>query len=323
MQKDMTPVQVRVSTKSNVVLVDTSYYVFYRYYATLKCYKYKLERENTTFVKSDDENDDNDENDKNDATHDGREKKEKEKEVAVDYATLYNNPEFVEMFKRHIVNDIASWRKKWSVADNNLIFCKDCSRDAIWRNDFHDNYKGTRVLASTFCGNIFSVFYEFLQELPNTMQLCSHRLEGDDIVYLTTQCISAPDTSFSKTIVILTNDNDYLQLRKEGVSIYNLQGKGTDLATRSKGTPELDLLIKILMGDVSDNISPVWPKVGPKTALKVASMSLQDREQWLRSKGQACVDQFVVNERLVSFACIPEELTVDFFNKYTFVFENE
>ena len=109
---------------------------------------------------------------------------------------------------------------------------------------------------------------------------------------------------------------------RPGIEIYNLIGNYTNLATRSKGTPEFDLLIKILMGDVSDNIPSVFPKVGPKTAYKIANMSKRDRDAWLTAKGNECFDQYKRNELLVSFVHIPKELCTLFNNNNTYTFNN-
>jgi 5'-3' exonuclease len=137
-------------------------------------------------------------------------------------------------------------------------------------------------------------------------------------VYLTTKFIKST-TAFTKDVIIVTNDNDYLQLRQDGVFIYNLLGKnGTSLGTRSKGTPDVDLLIKVLMGDTSDNICSVHPKVGIKTAQKVANMTPEARLAWLKEKGAECVRRFDMNMKLVSFTYIPEDLVEMFYDTNEF-----
>ena len=46
---------INLNRQSNILLIDTSYYIFYRYYATLKWYTYNNEKKKTTFVDSDDD----------------------------------------------------------------------------------------------------------------------------------------------------------------------------------------------------------------------------------------------------------------------------
>ena len=59
-----------------------------------------------------------------------------------------------------------------------------------------------------------------------------------------------------------------MQLAEPRVHIYNLSFKKITDQKSSTGTAECDLFCKIVMGDISDNIPSVFPKCGPKTALK-------------------------------------------------------
>jgi len=292
--------RIQISKASNIILVDASYYVFHRYNATLKWYSYsklpsKGEGNSEVEVKDgEDESDDLVIHEKN----------------AISYPTIHENAEFVDAFKRHFVKDIAKWKKQWKVASNsNIVFCSDCPRCEIWRNDLFAHYKGTRVPSITFNANIFTIFYTMIREL-NFNILSGPRLEADDIAYLVTKRLLSE--SFDKNIVIITNDNDYLQMcdMSSNICLHNLLGKNNDLKKRSKGSPQLDLMIKILMGDVSDNIPPVCSKMGPKTAFKVAQMSDEERLAFVASK--KCEEQYAKNETLVSFAKIPEGLAQHF-----------
>jgi 5'-3' exonuclease len=132
------------------------------------------------------------------------------------------------------------------------------------------------------------------------------RLEADDVVYLVTKLLKTK--GFARNIVILTNDNDYLQIRDIGDNIYIYNMSNIDLTTRSVGSPSTDLLVKIMMGDVSDNIPPMCSKMGKKTALKLACMSQDERESFIIKQGIACVEQFAKNEQLISLKCIPMDL---------------
>ena len=322
---------INISYQHNLIIIDTSYYIFHRYYATLKWYIYYVQRKNTAFVNSDDENDVHNANDTND-TNDANETNQENKEgteytnaVTVDYNNLHKNEEFVGFFKKHFLQDLAKLKKKWSSISENILFCKDCSRDTIWRNDHHTNYKGTRVIGKTFNGEIFPVFYNIIA--TEYKWLCIPRLEADDIAYLIVNHLLplSPYTTtnvlncdFNKKIIIITNDNDYLQMRRPKLEIYNLIGNGVNLETRSKGTAEYDLLLKVIMGDVSDNILAIAPKIGPKTAAKLANMTENDRNAWIAAKGPACIAAYENNKLMVDFRNIPHVLQSEFYNKYKF-----
>jgi len=246
----------------------------------------------------------------------------------IDYDNLHTNTEFVGFFKKHFLQDLEKLKKRWAVKSENIIFCKDCSRETIWRNAYHSNYKGNRVIGKTFNGEIFPVFYNII---VNTYKcLCLPQLEADDIVYLLVnkllpvtqhqepEPVPVQDTPFKKQIIVITNDNDYLQMRRPNLQIYNLIGNGLNLETRSKGTPEYDLLLKVIMGDTSDNIQAICAKMGPKTAAKIAHMSDAERNAWIVAKGPACVAAYENNKRMVDFRNIPADLQNMFYDNFKF-----
>ena len=268
-----------------MLLIDTSYYVFHRFHATLKWFLFQDP----------------------DPEHD------RDRDLTVPCA----NPEFVEAFTRHFTADVKKWQKRWRVGSN-IVFCLDCPRSEIWRNDIYPGYKGTRVTGSSFDPSIFPIFYTLLMQ-KGYKTLAGPRLEADDVVYLVINQLLHMDP----TIIVLTNDNDYLQLRSmsDKISIHNMQTNvdKSDLSARSKGSPELDLCLKIVMGDASDNIPAIAAKMGPKTALKLATeltVSPQDTESThaviVAKLGGDCLERYKMNERLVSFQHIPDELAQHF-----------
>jgi 5'-3' exonuclease len=266
-----------------IILVDGSYYIFHRYFATLRWWSLQK----------------------------GLNKEEQERAAA----TLHEDTGFVAAFFKHVCQDILKWRKKWGVRQDNIVFGFDCPRGDIWRNKHHNDYKGTRTASASFNGGIFPLFYEWFGEHAEALGLARvehERLEADDVLFLTAQHIETA-TEGNAHVVVITNDNDYLQMRGPHVTLVNASMQ--DLAARSSiGTPEQDVLCKILMGDASDNIPAVAPKMGPTTAKKLA---LQGREAvvgWAQERG--CLARFLENERLISFAHIPTELVAAFDRTY-------
>lgn len=270
---------IRLHSKSPVILIDTSYFIFYRYFSTLKWYQFK------------------------------------NKDII--YTDIDKDTEFITSFEKHVLQDMKKMCKKWGVLMSNMVFCCDCSRDRIWRNDYHDNYKGLRVQNPTFNPNIFVKFYEYLERNKTKWgihMLNIDHLEADDVVYFTKKTLI--ETGFTEPIIIITNDNDYLQLLDDNTIIYNMNGKGGDLSKRSCGNPQLDLRIKMIMGDKSDNIIPIHTGIGQKTAIKLANLSLEEFENYL-DKHQ-CRDTFLKNKKLVDFMEIPMELSEIFHSSYQF-----
>ena len=286
------PKLIQCKAHANYLLIDTSYYVFYRYFATLRWFTFQQPKDDETG-----------------------------KPMPIDHDTLHESEGFITAFKKHIQAEFVKLRKKWKVPPENVIFCNDCPRSQIWRHQHYDGYKAGRVLASNFNKSIFSLFYQFLRD-ERIISIESHGLEADDIVWIITQKLreqfqSTQSSQSSSKIVIITNDNDYLQMKADGIEIYNVQGKGTDLCTRSMGDPMVDLYMKICTGDKSDNIPPICQKIGAATAEKFARMSAEEREQWIDAKGGECRRQFELNRRIISFSEIPAELIEAVHKKYS------
>ena len=106
--------------------------------------------------------------------------------------------------------------------------------------------------------------------------------------------------------------SDYLQLNNDhhNVFIYNLAFKNLAQEKSSTGNGMTDLKIKILVGDTSDNIPSVFPKCGPKTALKCV-----EDDAYFQQKMQdnpVYKAQYELNETLVNFDKIPQHFAEEF-----------
>lgn len=262
------------------IFIDGSYFCFYRYYSILNWWK---------LAHSDEKLED----------------------------PITNN-EFVEKFTKTFIDTLKQIPKKLKLdnLDSNpptMIVGRDCKRENIWRNDLYDKYKANRVCDSStgFMGGPFfkKVYEEELFQKGGATKILHHpKLEADDCIAI---CVKEllnihPDCS----IYIITSDNDYLQLIRENVHIYNLSFKNLKDSKIFTGIAEKDLQLKILMGDSSDNIPSVFPKCGIKTALKC----VDDREYFKKKMGVSIQyhEQYILNETLVSFDKIPKELVNDF-----------
>jgi 5'-3' exonuclease len=283
------------TTKGAIILIDTSYYVFYRYYATYNWYRKQNQ---------------------------GYEPYETER--------IMDDPIFVDkyvkMFEKHILDvckNNGTTRKDGSY--NNLVFVKDCSRDQIWRHKFMDGYKATRdEKTKTFNKDVFVHTYQ--KVLPDLIakygfQTIGHRcLEADDIIAIITdrllnlsQALILPQPL---CITIITNDNDYIQLlnhpslKQVGIethaklAIKNMQDK--HIYERTGCSPEVYTEVKKILGDKSDNIPSITSKCGDKTALKLA-MDRTSLEKLFAST-PAAKKQYELNNLLIDFGCIPQDL---------------
>ena len=229
------------------------------------------------------------------------------------------NEEFVDKFTKTFIETLKKLPKKLKLDENTnptIIVGKDCKREEIWRNDFYDKYKANRVYDSSngfLGGPFFKMVYEdcFFQKGGASKILHHPKLEADDCIAISINKLLNiyPESN----IYIITSDNDYLQLVKKNVHIYNLSFKNLKESKIFTGIPEKDLELKILMGDSSDNIPSVFPKCGIKTALKC----VEDPEYFKNKMGNNIQyhEQYLLNKTLVSFSKIPEELVNEFLDK--------
>jgi len=176
------------------------------------------------------------------------------------------NAIFLEKFKKIFKQKLLEIVKKFATKNATVIIGKDCPRKEIWRNDIYEQYKATRDSEDVFLGGpFFKLAYD---ELFTDYQIISHpRLEADDCIALYTKHLI--DTLPDVNVTIITSDMDYLQLHRENVQIYDLKWKSLMTSKCAFPTAVQNLFCKIVMGDKSDNITSVFKKCGIKTAAKM------------------------------------------------------
>ena len=228
------------------------------------------------------------------------------------------NEKFVEKFKKTFVENVEKIPKglKLDKTVNPIIIVgKDCKRENIWRTTLFPAYKANRANGTEdgfMGGPFFKMAYEeqlFIQ--GGVKSILKHpQLEADDCIAITVKRLLQNYPTCN--IYIITSDKDYLQLSGDRVHLYNLAFKDLTQQKSSTGNPDCDLFCKIVTGDVSDNIPSVFPKCGPKTALKyfenrdLFEKKLLDSEEYQQ--------RYTLNKTLVDFNFIPEALVQEFLN---------
>ena len=280
-------------TNKTFILVDTSYWIFYRYFALLQWWNH---------AKPD-----------NPLSEDP-----------------YKNEEFVEKFIKTFTESLDGFKKKQKLHKQRgkpetpctIIACRDCPRKEIWRNKYYDHYKETREKDDSFMGGpFFKLAYSnenkmlYDSGVNNVLQFPN--LEADDIVAITKNNIRTK-YPFAK-IIIIANDHDYLQLVDENTNIINFQQKNLQDAKKVFAEPEKNLFFKIVLGDKSDNIMPVFKKCGPKTCEKY----YENEDLFLEAlkKENDAIKKYELNKKLVSFLEIPQEFICGFMSNNSLLFE--
>ena len=220
---------------------------------------------------------------------------------------------FVEKFRKTFVDNVKKIPKMLKLDKNSnpiLIVGKDCKRENIWRNELFPLYKANRSCDGFMGGPFFKMVYDddlFIE--GGASRILSHpKLEADDCIAITVNRLLVDDDTCN--VIIITSDKDYLQLAGERVQIYNLAYKKITEDKSCSGDASCDLFVKILTGDKSDNIPSVFPKCGPKTALKY-----YNNQQLLHDKlneKEEYKNQYQLNKTIISFENIPDELVREF-----------
>jgi 5'-3' exonuclease len=268
---------INSSSNPTFIFIDGSYFCFYRYHSLLTWWKNAYPDEKETLLDP------------------------------------FQNEKFVDKFKKTFVSNIEKITKTLKLDNPIIIVGKDCKRENIWRNDLFPDYKATRANGTEdgfMGGPFFKMAYEenlFIEGGARAI-LRHPRLEADDCIAISVKHLQHIHPTCN--IYIITSDKDYLQLANDRVNLYNLAFKNLTQQKSCTGNAECDLFCKIVTGDTSDNIPSVFPKCGPKTALKY----FNDRELFNKKleESEASRTQYELNRKIIDFNYIPEELVNEF-----------
>ena len=260
----------------NYILIDTSYLIFYRYFALLQWWKVAHPED--------------------------------------DLGNPVENNEFCEKFVKQIVESVENIKRSLKLHSNRrqsppvkVLFARDCPRKNIWRNDYFTEYKATREKDDDFMGGAFfkMVYHDKLLDRTGAdMILYENYMEADDIIAVTANYIK-DNHHGDYRIYIIANDMDYLQLWDNNCDIVNLQGKYLIEKKNSYRDGDKNLFMKIILGDKSDNIPPVFNKC----SVKEAESYYQDSDSFTkRVDSEDCYERLLLNKVIIDFDEIPDEL---------------
>jgi len=257
------------------ILIDGSYFVFYRYHALKKWWSYAG----------------------------------KSAGGAVECSP--NSEEFMDKFRKIFVSSIQSLPKTVGISkkENNkdppiIMVGKDCPRADIWRTKLHPTYKDGRANDSEI-GAAFSIVYkeDLFTKGGSKAMLYDPSLEADDCIAITSKYIV--DTYPDAEVWIITSDMDYLQVASDRIRLFTANGKDLTNKKDAWNDPKKDLFCKIVSGDKSDNISGIFPRCGMKTAGKYYDDPELFQKKLNETPGSDELYRF--NKTMIDFNNIPQE----------------
>jgi 5'-3' exonuclease len=274
--------------KKNLILVDTSYSLFHRYFATLRW----LSMAHNELYKEhiDDKN--------------------------------YNwqeNTIFIEKFEKLYLSGICKLVGKRVFKDSNIIFCMDTPKEQVWRTtDLKEDYKLDRFDMSkkTNFGPTFK--YAFNTIIPNLLKqdnifkIRVNKLEADDVIAIICKHLEIkPDLK----IYLVSGDEDFLQLGRPNLYFADFRKKKPIELTIVEA--KMALHKKILLGDKSDCIKSIFP---PKFSTKIKATLVEsiDKFNEFIKENKEIEKKYNENSKLINFNNIPEnyrKIVIDEFIK--------
>ena len=260
---------------NGTVIVDTSYVVFAKWYSALSWYKMSINRNPDV-------------------------------ETILESSVFRNK--VASMFEQNVMKVLS----QNDIPDADLIFAKDCNRNLVWRRQHFDNYKEGRSHNGNFNSEVFNFVYTTV--IPSILErhrgcmIGSDGAEADDVIGVL--ALHLREQRPEEKIVIITNDNDCIQLVDDNTTAVNLFMQNIGVR-RGELTPQQYLRSRILSGDRSDNIPSIVPRCGPKTAARLVR---EHDEEALRTMYHGT--NYARNDLLMNLRNTPHPLKKDIVDKY-------
>ena len=187
-----------------------------------------------------------------------------------------------------------------------------------WRKQEYNDYKKGRVHHSATL-KLFQYGQSYIlnQSMNVPCQIIHQQhdaLEADDFIHFATRKLCAEKENVR--VVIIANDHDYLPLLGScNVHVFSLKSKNNELKLPLNSTKdhpltgEQYLLYKIIMGDKSDNIMPVFKGYGKVRSLRLVC-DTNALDNLLTTADKETLHRYKTNRRLIDNRCLPDALKV-------------
>lgn len=270
-----------------IILVDTSYTSFYRFFATLRWYSFSNVDE---FAKI-----------KLDKNYDWTQ-----------------NKIFMEKYEKMYLESIIKLVKKKIFNNSIVIFCMDSPKEKLWRTQLHCDYKGDRADLSlkhnfkpVFAYTYSTMIPKFINGNSNIYKLRVEKMEADDLIAIISMHLEEKNPS--RPTYLVSGDGDFLQLGRDNLTFINYKIKKPMVLNKDQAKEALKE--KIIMGDASDCIPGIFQK-GKKINKKEIIQSDEKLQEYLSANPNAKT-QYELNKKIIDFTNIPKSYVgkvVELFN---------
>lgn len=261
------------------IIVDGGYYINYRVHALMRWWKFRNP----------------------DITDD-------------DLKHIHENEEFVNKFKKMFIQKIDEIPKKLKLDKDDeviMFIAQEGDHDKIWRHRYNAMYKYTRkrgpINMSEFYEMVSENNYQADLQCEKVILFKHENLEADDVLAIMVECIrNGEKKTKDYHIHLFASDTDYFQIHKDDLTQYTMNYKIVRNEKNSYMHPGKDKLYKILRGDKSDNIPPVFDKFPNKKAKYYVEHN-EELLELLKNDNYKQL-QFMSNTLMIDFKHIPTQL---------------
>jgi len=274
-----------------LILVDTSYTSFYRFFATLRW----LSLNDPDLYKSK----------KDDASYDWS-----------------KNEKFMEKYEKMYLKSIVDLVGKKTFDTSKVIFCMDSPKENVWRSEIMKGYKADRCDLSAkanfkpaFNDTYSKIIPKIIKENKDRIhKLRLDKLEADDIIAVI--CKHYEKKFPDEKVYLISGDKDFLQLGRDNLIFINYKQKKPFTLTKEEAKEQLKL--KILNGDCSDNILTIFPKDRKLLSLKKRKELIEDEEKLKEylEENPEINEKYKINCKMIDFNFIPKELQKEILKSY-------
>lgn len=265
----------------NIILVDTSYTNFHRFYATLRWFSFS-DTNKEIYKKH-----------KNDPKYDWT----KNKVFIEKYEKMY-----IESLKKLVGNKVFK--------ESIIIYCEDSPQKSVWRNELIKCYKGKREdhskkidIISVFKYTYRNIIPKLVKENKNIYEILVNRMEGDDVIAVCSKYIRRKYPE--KKVYVVSGDKDFYQLGYKNLYLADYKKKEHLNLTRPQAKEELRH--KIINGDCSDNIKSILYNI--KLSKSEKNKILNDKKEMIKylNENKKVRKRYILNRSLISFKYIPKK----------------
>jgi 5'-3' exonuclease len=254
-----------VLTQTPIMLVDSSYLTYNRFYASLKIFESKYNK----------------------------------KVLPEDI----NDVVFLDIFTKNYFRSLKKMIKRFRINYMNVYLVRDCPRANIWRMDEMPKYKKNRDNTTKYQSNkynigsifkyVYSNIYPYLMNNYGVNVIKVEQAEADDVIAVMSKMYNINE--LCNVIYIISEDKDMFQLLKYNkVKIYNMKFKRLGVGI----DPEEFTNKKIILGDKSDNIGGLYIKDIDTSVVNTDLIKIIDNN-CLLSRNRKLIDFDYIPEEIV------------------------